>query len=76
MKQIASLEDTETIIRIDYHAKTLHIYTNRASVVNRLIKLYEADSYTKVDGEMYSMTFKFSTKLIGKFLRTSIFKFD
>ena len=77
LKQVALLEDTETHISIDYEMKKLRIYTNRATVMNRLERLgYKHTSEDKVDGEVYSRCYEFGTKEIGSFLRTGIFKFD
>lgn len=77
LKQIALLEDTETDIVIDYVEKKLRIYTNRATVMNRLERLgYEHIKEDKVEGQVYSRSYVFDTSDIGNFLRTSIFKFD
>jgi hypothetical protein len=77
LKQVALLEDTETQIVIDYEMKKLRIYTNRATVMNRLERLgYGPVKEEKVDGEVFSRSYVFETKDIGNFLRTSIFKFD
>jgi hypothetical protein len=77
LKQIADLQDTETDIIIDYEMKKLRIYTNRATVMNRLEKLgYKHVTQETVDGEIYSRSYVFDTKEIGSFLRTGIFKFD
>ncbi len=77
LKQVALLEDTETHISIDYEMKKLRIYTNRATVMNRLERLgYKHTSEDKVDGQTYSRCYEFDTKEIGSFLRTGIFKFD
>lgn len=77
LKQIADIQDTETHISIDYEEKRLRIYTNRATVMNRLERLgYKHTSEDKVDGQTYSRCYEFDTKEIGSFLRTGIFKFD
>jgi len=77
LKQIADLQDTETDIIIDYEMKKLRIYTNRATVMNRLEKLgYKHATQETVDGEIYSRSYVFDTKEIGSFLRTGIFKFN
>ncbi len=77
IKQIAELQDTETHISIDYEMKKLRIYTNRATVMNRLERLgYKHTDQDTVDGQIYSRTYEFDTKEIGNFLRTGIFKFD
>lgn len=77
IKQIAEIEDTETHVVIDYEKRQLIIYTNRATVMNRLQRAgYEHVSEDKVDGEIYSRTYVFPTKDIGNFMRTGIFKYD
>lgn len=77
IKQIAQLEDTETSIVIDYDIKKIKIYTNRATVMNRLSRMgYEPNDQVMVEGQIYSRSYEFDTKEIGSFLRTSIFKFD
>jgi hypothetical protein len=77
IKQIAQFEDTETSIVIDYDIKKLRIYTNRATVMNRLSRMgYEHKDQVMVEEQVYSRSYEFDTKEIGNFLRTSIFKFD
>lgn len=77
IKQIAEIEDTETHVVIDYGKRQLIIYTNRATVMNRLQRAgYEPVSEDKVDREIYSRTYVFPTKDIGNFMRTGIFKYD
>lgn len=77
IKQLAPQEETETIIRIDYEERKLVIYTNKATIMNRLEKIgYSHTKQETADGEVYSREYEFSSKEIGKFLRTSVFKFD
>jgi len=77
LKQIATLEDTETDIVIDYEMKKIRIYTNRATVMNRLERLgYKPTKEDTADGQIYSRSYVFETSEIGNFLRTGIFKFD
>ena len=77
IKQLAPQEETETIIRIDYQERKLVIYTNKATIMNRLEKIgYSHKRQETADGEVYSREYEFSSKEIGKFLRTSVFKFD
>ncbi|MBP1925861.1 hypothetical protein J2Z76_001722 [Sedimentibacter acidaminivorans] len=62
---------------IDYEAKRLRLYTNRATVMNRLERLgYEHSKQDTIDGKIYSRSYEFDTSEIGSFLRTGIFKFD
>lgn len=77
LKQVATLDSTETHLSIDYEMKLLRIYTSKAAVMNRLARLgYKHTIEDKVDGQIYSRSYEFKTKDIGNFLRTSIFKFD
>lgn len=76
-KQVIEQESQETNINIDYFDKKIRIYTNKATVMNRLIRLgYIPVKVDKLKDEVCSMNFEFNTKDIGKFLRTSIFKYD
>lgn len=77
LKQVADIEDQETDIVIDYRNKKLMIYTNRATVMNRLDRMELA--YIKqdlLDGQVYSRQYEVPSKDLGTFLRTGIFKFD
>ncbi|MPM32454.1 hypothetical protein SDC9_79016 [bioreactor metagenome] len=77
LKQVALLEETETHILIDYEARKIRIYTNKATVMNRLERA--GCTFKKqeiINGQVYSRSYEFDTKNIGKFLRTSIFKYD
>lgn len=77
IKQITSLEESETHILLDYFDKKIKIYSTRASVNRRMIKAgYIPTKEHKIDGEIYALSFEFPTSQIGKFLRTSIFKYD
>ncbi len=77
VKQVIEQESQETSIIIDYYARILSIYTTKATVINRLTSLgYEPTDYHTMDGEICDAYYEFSTKDIGKFLRTGIFKFD
>lgn len=76
-KQVIEPESQETNINIDYYDKKLRICTNKATVMNRLTRLgYIPTMVERLHGEVCSMTFQFETKDKGKFLRTTIFKFD
>lgn len=77
LKQAALIEDTETHICIDYEMKKIKIYSNRATVMNRLERLgYNYIEQNTVEGNVYSRSYEFDTKEIGDFLRTGIFKFN
>jgi hypothetical protein len=77
VKQVIEQESQETSINIDYYARTMSIYTTKATVINRLTSLgYEPKDTHRMDGEICDAYYEFPTKDIGKFLRTGIFKFD
>lgn len=75
-KQIVDLEECETLINIDYFAKTYNVYTTRASVMNRLSKVgYQLEELRDIDNNIYACKLTLPTNEIGKLLRTSIFKY-
>lgn len=77
VKQISDKESTETILNISYADKVLNIYSNRATVINRILKQgYKPARIFRMDGEIEAMEFEVSTKEIGKFMRTGLFKYD
>lgn len=77
MTQIAPREEQETQVMIDYEARQIVVYSNRATVCNRIMRLgYEPDVVEKENGSPYAMTWRLPTSEIGKFMRTGIFKFD
>ena len=76
IKQIADLDEQETQIAIDYKARKLIIFTNRATVIKRLMRGgYKPSKVNYFDGEVESMEFEYPTSYIGKFLRTGIFAY-
>lgn len=75
--QVATIEEQETIVRIDYEGKEVVVYSCRATVINRMDKLgYEPVEIHEYRGKVYSKTYKFPISMIGKFLRTSIFQYS
>lgn len=78
LAQVADLDSTETIINIDYLTNTLNIYSNKATVLRRMLKHgYVPTRVFKMDEEkIEGMEFEVTTKNLGKFLRTGIFKYD
>lgn len=76
-RQVIEQESQDTNINIDYYDRNIRIYTSKANVMNRLTRLwYIPSQIDKFNGKVSSMSFEFDTKDIGKFLRTSIFKYD
>lgn len=77
IRQLADIDCTETLLSISYAERILNIYTNRATVMNRILKCgYTPTKIFKMEGEIEGMEFEVSTKEIGKFMRTGLFKFD
>ena len=77
IQQVIEPESQETHINIDYFDKKVKIYTTRATVMRRMLKIgYKPSKIETIQGEVCSMAFEFEAKDIGKFLRTSIFKFN
>ena len=77
IRQIADRDSTETILNISYTDRILNIYTNRATVMNRILKQgYKPTQIFRMDGEIEGMEFEVPTSKIGSFLRTGLFKFD
>ncbi|MEN8078220.1 hypothetical protein ABFP60_14735 [Clostridioides difficile] len=77
IQQVIEAECQETFINIDYFNKKLKIYTNRATVMKRLLrKGYKPSKVETMHDKICSMIFEFNSKDIGNFLRTSIFKYD
>lgn len=76
LKQVALFEETETIILLDYFERKIKIYSNKATVMNRLERLgYKPTGEDKVDGEICSRSYEFEADELGNFLRAGIFKF-
>lgn len=77
-KQVAPIEETETLISIDYEDKKMYLYTTKCTIMNRLSKMgYKPSKEIKDhEGNIHGCEYVFPTKDIGKFLRTSIFKFN
>lgn len=77
IKQLATLEEQETHLLIDYYSRKLKIYTSKATVMNRLERLgYPYAKQETIDGQIWSRSYEFGIEDIGKFLRTTIFKYD
>lgn len=77
LRQVALPEESETLILLDYFERKLKIYTSKAAVMRRMEKA--GHPYIKqdiVDGQIYSRSYEFDSKNVGKFIRVSLFKFD
>lgn len=75
VKQLANPEEQETLILIDYFDKTFTVYSNKATVLNRMARMgYEYEEEATYDGEFFSRTYRFPFSYLGKFVRLNIFK--
>jgi hypothetical protein len=74
LRQVAELEEQETDVVLDYREKKIMLYTNRATIMNRLERAgYKYEKQDTVDGEIYSRSYVFPLEDVGKFMRTGIF---
>ena len=76
--QVDILEEQETFVSIDYLQKEVVVYSNRATVMNRMTNLgYEPTrEFKELDGTVGGAEWVFPTSMIGKFLRTGIFGYN
>lgn len=76
-EQVEGREDQETFVSIDYEERTVSVYSNRATVMNRMVGAgYEPTREFSLDGEVCACEWVFPSSSIGKFMRTGLFKFD
>lgn len=74
LKQVADLQDQETHIVLDYEMKKIQIYTNKATVMNRLERMsHRHIKEDTVDGQIYSRSYQFPISDVVKFLKANIF---
>jgi plasmid maintenance system antidote protein VapI len=77
LKQVAELCDTETNINIDYEMKLIKVYSNKATVWNRMErKHFDFTKEDFLDGKTYSRFYEFPTSRMSDFLRADIFRYD
>ena len=75
LPQISNPGERETHINIDYFEEKIKIYTNNATVINRMARNgYEFTKEEYLDGEVYSRTYEFPLNMISKFATGTIFK--
>lgn len=75
LPQISNPEERETHINIDYFEEKIKIYTNNATVINRMARNgYEFIKEDTLDGEVYSRTYEFPLNMLSKFATSTIFK--
>ena len=77
INQVVEPESQETHVSIDYFERKINVYTNKATVIKRMLKKgYRPIRLETMQGKICSMQFEFSTKDVSKILRADIFKFD
>lgn len=75
IKQIIEQECQETNINIDYYDKVIRIYTNKSTVMNRLLNMnYEPKNIDKMNGEICSVSFEFTFDKFPSFIGKGVFK--
>ncbi|MFA6941916.1 MAG: hypothetical protein WCQ54_13215 [Clostridiaceae bacterium] len=76
-KQVIEQESQETNINIDYFEKKVRIYTNKATVMNRMEKAgYKPVEVESMDNKPCSCTYEFSFIEFPRLISTSMFKCD
>ncbi len=76
IKQIATLEDQETTITISYTDKMISVYTNRSTVMGRMLKkgfIPEEKFYLR--GELEGMVFRIPMSKMGAILKKTVFSY-
>lgn len=77
VRQVIEPESQETHIDINYYDKDIFVYSSKATVINRMLRMgYSPMNIEKMDGEVCSMTFKFSFNKFPRFISKSLFKCD
>ena len=75
LPQISEPDERESHIWIDHFEKTIKIYSNNSTVLNRMARLgYTHEKEDLVDGEVLSRTYTFPISMISKFATATIFK--
>lgn len=80
MKQVASREEQETVILVDYEGGKITVYSNKATVVNKLDTLTKSIAGTEVyeelmsDKSVYAKQFRFPIESMTKLLKMNIFR--
>lgn len=77
IKQVTILDETETHILIDYGAKSIKIYTTKATLMNRLERAgHPFKKEDTIDGKVFARSYEFPTSQIGDFMKVNLFKYD
>lgn len=77
VRQVIEPESQEAQINIDYYDKDIFVYSNKSTVINRMLRVgYSPVKTEKIDGEICSMTFKFNFNEFPRFISKGLFKCD
>ena len=75
LPQFGLLEETETHINVDYSTKTVYVWTNRASVMNRMArKGFTHSKESTLDGQVSDREYEFPLSEISKVASAGLFK--
>lgn len=75
LPQMSDPLERETHIIVNYPDDDIWIYTNNATVMNRMARLgheYRSEEY--LDGQVYSRRYEFPMSMMAKFVRSGLFK--
>jgi len=77
--QIASKEEQETVIRIEYEAGEIFIFSNKSTIMKKLHALAVKHKIEPIQVEfsnkkIFSLEYMFPISMIGSFLKLTIFK--
>lgn len=75
LPQVATPDDQETHINVDYTDQVVYVYTTMAKVMNRMARReIEYDEQEMVDGEVFSRSYLVSWKDFSKVASVGLFK--
>lgn len=75
LPQMSDPMERETHIIVNYPEDNIWIYTNHATVMNRMDRVgYEYKSEEYLDGQVYSRRYEFPMKMLAKFATSTLFK--
>lgn len=75
--QVSLPEDTETYINIDHYEQKIMVYSNKAPIINRMVRKGFVPAKTNyLEGVPESFEWEFDMKDTAKLLRADIFKLN
>lgn len=75
LPQMSDPLERETHIIVNYPDDDIWIYTNHATVMNRMARAgYKYTSEEYLDGQVYSRRYEFPMKMLAKFATSTLFK--